>query len=150
MPRWIGIDFGTKRIGLAVGDTDERIISPLEQLQVDKMSLNQVAKYIKTLAKNYGAVGAVVGWPINVNGSRGEQSQLALRFAADLAERTGLDVRLWDERLTSFDADSRLRGQYTQGKRKQRQDSIAAMAILEDFFASDGPSNAQRPEELTK
>ena len=150
MSRWIGVDFGSQRIGLAVGDTDKRIATPLEQLSADKMSLVRIAEHIKSLVESYGAVGVVVGLPINADGSWGQQSEVVLDFAANLARLTGLDVRLWDERLSSFEADSRLKGRLTSKKKKRRQDSLAAAAILEDFLASDGPAAASRPEEIRK
>ena len=131
-----------------MGDTDKRIATPLEQLSAGKMSLARIAEHIKSLVESYGAVGVVVGLPINADGSWGQQSKVAIDFAANLAKQTGLDVRLWDERLSSFEADSRLKGRLTPKKRKRRQDSLAAAAILEDFLASNGPAVASRPEEL--
>ena len=133
-----------------MGDTDKRIATPLEQLSAGKMSLARIAEHIKSLVESYGAVGVVVGLPINADGSRGQQSKVVLDFATNLARQTGLDVRLWDERLSSFEADLRLKGILTPKKKKRRQDSLAAAAILEDFLASDGPAAASRPEEIRK
>lgn len=149
MSRWLGVDFGTRRIGLAVGDSDGRVVSPLEQLDARGTGVQQVFDRIKILAENYGAVGVVVGWPINADGSRGRQAEIALEFAAELARRTGLDVRLWNERLTSFEADFRLRGLLTRGKKRRRKDSLAAASILDDFFSNHGPTSARRPGELS-
>ncbi|MCK4625249.1 MAG: Holliday junction resolvase RuvX [Phycisphaerae bacterium] len=145
MSRWIGIDHGTKRIGVAVGDAEGRIATPLEVLSADDVGF---AERIKKIVAEYDAVGVVVGWPLLGDDSEGPQARLVRRFAADLAERTGLDVRLWDERLSSFQADEHLKGEFTIKQKKHRQDAIAAATILEDFFTGDGPTLAHRPGDL--
>jgi RNase H-fold protein (predicted Holliday junction resolvase) len=62
-----------------------------------------------------------------------------------LAAATGLDVRLWDERLTSSAADDKLAGLYTRKQKKARQDAVAAAEILQDFLSTGGPDAAPRP-----
>ena len=141
MARWLGIDHGTKRIGLAIGDDGGGPVSPIEQLDADDP---QLAAKILGLADDYAAAGAVVGWPINADGSEGPQAILARAFATDLAEATGLDVRLWDERLSSFEADERLRGTFTRKQKKRRQDSIAASVFLSDFLAAGGAASGPK------
>ncbi len=145
MSRWIGRDHGTKRIGIAVGDVEGRIATPLEVLPANDVGF---AERIKKIVAEYDAVGVVVGWPLLGDDSEGSQARLVRRFAADLAERTGLDVRLWDERLTSFQADERLKGEFTRKQKKRRHDAVAAATILEDFFAGAGPASASRPADL--
>jgi putative Holliday junction resolvase len=145
MARWVGVDYGSKRIGLAVGDSQSRIASPLMQVSAGK----QVAQRVLESVRQYQAAGVVVGWPLNQDGGEGPQARLARRFAADLVGRTGLEVRLWDERLSSFEADQRLRGQFTRRQKKRRHDSVAAAALLEDFLARGGPETAPRVERAT-
>ncbi len=142
MTRWIGIDHGTKRIGVAVGDAEGRIATPLEVVSAGDVGF---AERIKKIVAEYDAVGVVVGWPLLGDDSEGPQARLARRFAADLAEMTGLDVRLWDERLSSFQADERLKGEFTRKQKERRQDAVAAATILEDFFTGNGPTSAHRP-----
>ncbi len=144
MTRWIGIDHGTKRIGVAVGDAEGRIATPLEILSAGDTNLSE---RIKKIAAEYDAVGVVVGWPLLADDSEGPQARLARQFAADLAERIGLDVRLWDERLSSFQADERLKGEFTRKQKKRRHDAVAAATILEDFFTGNGPASASRPAD---
>ncbi len=144
MARWLGIDHGVKRIGVAVGDTVSRIVSPVELLLAGVVD---VPARIAELAEEYAAVGVVVGWPLNADGSEGRQSRLAQRFAAIVVGRTHLDVRLWDERLSSFQADQQLRGRLTRKKKKRRHDALAAAAMLGDFLALDGPDSAPRLQE---
>jgi putative holliday junction resolvase len=99
---------------------------------------------IAAVAREHGAAGVVVGDPLNMDGSAGPQTMLARDFAGRVAEATALDVRLWDERLTSFAADHALAGRLTRGKRKVRQDALAAAAMLQDFFDANGPDIASR------
>ena len=104
-----------------------------------------VAGRIGQLALEYDVVGIVVGFPLNMDDSEGPQAKLARQMAAELAEATGLDVRLWDERLSSFAADQLLAGKYTRKQKKARQDAVAAASMLTDFLASSGPERAIRP-----
>ncbi|MFP4355758.1 MAG: Holliday junction resolvase RuvX [Phycisphaerae bacterium] len=147
MDRWLGVDFGTVRVGIAVG-SDGGIVSPLAVLDSGPMDI--LAGQIAQLARDYQAAGIVVGLPLNMDNTEGPQAKLTRQAAADLAERIELDVRLWDERLSSFEADAALAGRLTRKKRKARQDALAAGAILRDFFAGNGPqaaAQAKRPDD---
>jgi len=144
--RWLCIDYGTVRIGLAGGSTSPGIASPLEVIPAEPLKV--AIEKIKAVAEDFGAGGIVVGWPLNMDDTEGPQGKLTREMAVILSQATALDVRLWDERLSSFSADQALRGQYTRKQKKARQDAIAAAAILQDFFANGGPSSAPRPEEI--
>ena len=146
MGRWLGIDHGTKRVGVAAGSTADGIASPLKVLPAEPP--DEMLKAIDRLADEYDAVGIVVGWPLNMDDSEGPQGRLVRAMAGDLARATGRDVRLWDERLSSFEADQRLAGLWTRKKKKARQDAVAAAGILQDFLASGGPDAAPRPDEI--
>jgi len=143
MPRWLGIDPGEKRIGVAVGGTGVRIASPVGVVpaQPRRAAIDRIRAY----AGEYGATGLVVGWPLNMDGTEGPQARQARALAAELAGQTGLDVRLWDERLSSFAADQALAGLLTRDKRKARQDAVAAAAMLQEFLSSGGPETAPGP-----
>lgn len=143
---WLGIDHGTKRIGLAAGTTEEGIASPLTVIPAEP--LQEAFAKIRRLAADYRAEGVVVGWPLNMDDTAGPQADLARQMACRLGEATGLDVRLWDERLSSFAADKALAGNYTRRKRKARRDAVAAAAMLTDFLAADGPQRAPHPDEI--
>src|SRR5690349_15609855 len=105
MIRWLGIDHGTKRIGLAVSDPSGQIASPLDVIPAEPLS--QVYEAIKQRVEEYGVEGIVVGWPLNMDDTEGPQGRMVRLFAAELAAETGMDVRLWDERLTSSHADGK-------------------------------------------
>jgi putative holliday junction resolvase len=147
MSRWLGIDHGTKRIGLAVGTTEEGFAAPVVVLQAGPEE--RLLQRIEELANEYNVDGLVVGWPVNMDDTEGPQAQTARDFAAALQQATGRDVRLWDERLSSFQADKSLAGQMTRGKRKARQDAVAAAAFLGEFLQNDGPAKASKPNEET-
>ncbi|MHC4981932.1 MAG: Holliday junction resolvase RuvX [Planctomycetota bacterium] len=143
MARWLGIDHGTKRTGVAVGNCDDCIATPLSVIPAEP--LEDAIQAILKLADRYDAVGIAVGLPVNMDGSEGPQAKLARRMAAELANKTELDVRLWDERLSSFEADQALAGKLTRKKKKLRQDAVAAATMLGDFLRSGGPENAAKP-----
>jgi len=144
MGLWLGIDPGTRRVGVAAGNTDDGIASPLTAVPAGR-----AAEEIERLAAEYQAEGLVVGWPLNMGDTEGPQGRHARQFAAELARSTGRDVRLWDERLSSFAADQKLAGRLTAGKRKARRDALASAAMLEDFLARAGPRAAPTPASAT-
>jgi len=145
MTRWLGIDHGSRRIGVAVGDTGQGIATPLEVLPAGPPG--RAIQRIVELADEYQAVGAVVGWPLNMDGSEGPQARLARDMAMALRDQAPqLDVRLWDERLTSFQADADLAGHLTRAKRRARQDALAAAVMLGDFLDRNGPQTAVAPD----
>ncbi len=146
MSRWLGIDHGSKRIGIAVGATEDGFASPVKVLAATAEA--RLMSQIDQIAEEYSVDGLVVGWPLNMDDTEGPQAKEARAFAAALATATGRDVRLWDERLSSFHADAALAGQMTRGKRKARQDAVAAAAFLGDFLQHEGPSRAISPASM--
>ncbi len=145
MSRWLCVDHGEVRIGVAAGDTETGIASPLEV--VPALPLQAALAQIVRLASQSGAEGIVVGLPLNMDDTEGPQATAARQFALRLQQASGLPVRLWDERLSSFSADQSLRGQLTRKKKKQWQDAVAAAAILHDFFARGGPDVAPTADQ---
>lgn len=146
MARWLAIDHGSRRIGLAISDESAELVSPLEVISA--RPAEQLARRLRELIEQYGPMGIVVGWPLNMDDTEGPQGAIARAFAVDLAG-FGFDVRLWDERLSSAAADAKLAGLYTRKKKKARQDAVAAAAILQDFLDQGGPASAPRADEAT-
>jgi putative Holliday junction resolvase len=140
--RWLCVDPGEVRTGVALGNTYDRIASPLEV--IERPAAGAIERILE-LAQEYNTTGIVVGWPLNMDDTEGPQAKTARKLAAELCDRSKLDVRLWDERLSSFQADQEIAGKYTRKGRRKRQDAVAAAAILQDFFARNGPQVAQRP-----
>jgi len=146
MSRWLGIDYGGKRVGIAAGSSSDGIATPLEIIRAQPRQ-RMIARIIE-VAEDFGAEGLVVGWPLNMDDSEGPQGKTTRAVAGELAETTGLDVRLWDERLSSFAADKAVAGVFTRKQKRARRDAIAAAVILQDFLASGGPDAAPRPDEI--
>jgi len=137
--RYLAIDLGNARTGLAVGDDVTNIVTPVDVVEVprkptDARLLDAIMKAIERQAP--GAI--VVGLPINMDGTEGPAAESSRSFGAALAERSGLHVFFQDERLTSFAAEQQLAG--TGRTRKEKQgliDALAAAQILRDFLAAN-------------
>lgn len=147
MGRWIGIDYGTKGIGLAVSDAGAALASAEKTLS-GSGNATADSRRVRDWAAEYTPEGYVVGLPLNMNGTAGSQAQISRKFAAALHALTSRPVELWDERLTTFQADEYLReaGVRAARDRKGRQrrkllrDSLAAQIILQSFLdARRGP-----------
>jgi len=141
--RFLAIDPGGRRTGLAVGDDATRIVTPLSPIVTASPAerLTQLARAID----RQGPDALVLGLPLNADGSEGPPATEARRFAGELHARFALSVHLADERLTSAAADAAMaRSGLTHGQKKRRRDGQAAAAILRDFFAtgSDKPGPA--------
>ena len=137
--RYLAIDYGTKRTGLAICDATETISSPLTVLHGQKGLLKKISEIVE--AEDVGAV--VVGLPLNMTGTESAQTNLARKFAEKLKDQLSVPVHFQDERLSSFGAEEKLApAEYTRGKRKKRVDAVAAAEILEAFLeqkaAGDG------------
>ena len=134
MPHIVGIDYGTKRIGLAVGDTDAGIASPLGTIEVHGDITDQVRAVLSS-SQDYDVGVFVVGLPLNMDGTEGEQAKLTRRFGDALAHTSGRPVHYWDERLSSHAARGLLQpAELTRKKRKAVEDSVAAQVILQSFL----------------
>jgi putative Holliday junction resolvase len=134
MGRFLGVDFGSRRIGLALSDTRGLIASPAGLLRASG-DPGQDARLVLARAAESGATGIVVGLPVNMDGSEGPQAHAARRFAELLCGAGTVPVELWDERLTSFQADEHLAAaELSRSARKRRRDAIAAQVMLQSFL----------------
>jgi putative Holliday junction resolvase len=131
--RILGVDWGERRIGLAVSDPSGVIASPLPTLKV-KGREEAVAGVAKAAAQQE-AERIVVGLPLLMSGEQGRAAEAALRFADLLRERTGLTVETYDERLTSAMSRRRLHEAGVKtGRAKEKVDQGAAVALLESYL----------------
>jgi len=136
MTCFIGIDYGSKRIGLAVGAEQAGLATPLTTLEVRAELAEQVQAVIARTG-DYDVDAFVVGLPLNMDDTEGPQAQLVRSFGSALAQATGLPVHYWDERLSSVAAEELLQGaDLTHAKKKRRRDRIAAQVILQEFLDS--------------
>ena len=148
MPRFLAIDLGTKRIGVACGDTDTRLAIPLSTLHATGKNECDV-EVVLALASEYETDGYVVGLPLNMDGTEGEACKLARRFGDLLGRLAEKPVHYWDERLSSVAAEELLRpAELTRKKRKARLDRVAAQVILQGFLDARGEQpDAAAPDD---
>lgn len=133
--RYLAIDCGQRRTGLAVGDDETRIATPLRVVEASSPALRLAL--IARAAADEQADALVLGLPLNMDGSEGRPAREARAMARQLERATGLRVMLVDERLSSHEADARLAGRgLTHGAKKQRRDAIAAAVILQTYWDS--------------
>ena len=135
MTCWLGIDHGTRRIGLAVGHTESGIAAPLAVIAAEPF--DHAIHAIRRAASDHHADALVVGLPLNMDDTEGPQARLARAAGERIACALGLPVRFADERLSSFAADAALAGKYTRKQRKARQDAVAAADMLQTFLDTD-------------
>ena len=134
--RIIGLDFGSKTVGVAV--SDELLITAQGIEIVRRKSenkLRQTLARIEELLKEYNVEKIVLGFPKNMNNSEGERCEKTLEFKEMLERRTGLTVELWDERLTTVAADNLMvEAGIRRENRKEYVDQIAASFILQGYL----------------
>jgi putative Holliday junction resolvase len=129
----LGIDFGSKRIGLAISDALAEFAFPLETLH--RKAMAQDLRALKKLAVEREVGAIVVGLPLHMNGQAGPEAEAARNFAKRLAAETSLPVELIDERLTTAEAQRVLRAGGTSGsKRRSKVDAVAASIILRTYL----------------
>ena len=131
--RYLAVDLGDRRTGLAAGDDVVRLVQPVEVLQVPRgpALLDALARAVE----RHGPDALVVGLPLNMDGTEGGAAKSVREFGALLSERTRLPVHYQDERLTSFEADERMaRSGRTHREKRELRDALAACAILEGFL----------------
>lgn len=132
----LAFDFGTKRIGVAMGEWETRLAHALETI-AEEANDPRFARIAALLAE-WRPVELVVGLPLSLEGEEHELSKRCRRFANQLNGRFGLPVHLVDERLTSVEAEARLAEAGIYGeRRKALTDSVAAQEILQDYFAHE-------------
>lgn len=128
--RLIGLDVGTKTIGVAVSDVNRSVGTALETIRRGKFRDDSVR--MAEIIADYGAGGLVIGLPLNMDGSQGPRAQSARAYARNLAAATGLPVLLWDERLSTVAAERALIAADTSRRRRAETiDKVAAAYILQ-------------------
>jgi putative Holliday junction resolvase len=136
--RLLGVDLGTKTIGLALSDVERRIATPLETLKRTKFTPDAGA--IRRIVERFGVGGLVVGLPLNMDGTEGPRSQATRAFVRNLKPLIKIPVAFWDERLstmavtrTLIDADA------SRARRSALVDKMAAAYILQGALDRASP-----------
>ncbi|NOG53909.1 MAG: Holliday junction resolvase RuvX [Planctomycetes bacterium] len=144
--RYLCFDIGDRRTGVAVGDDETRIASPVGSFEARFRPNDPIDRLLDTLissVNDHQPDAIVLGLPLNMDGTHGPQARRIIALAEQLARRISLQIRLQDERLTSFEADQQMaRSGLTHQQKKYRRDALAAAATLQDFLdSSDHASN---------
>ena len=138
--RILGLDYGSKTVGVAVSDPLGLTAQRLDTIwRKQENKLRQTLARIKELVDEYQIEQIVLGYPKNMNNTVGERAEKALEFKEMLEKRTGLTVIMWDERLTTVEADRTLMEDGVRREnRKQYLDGLAAVFILQGYLDSLG------------
>lgn len=144
--RLLGVDYGKRNIGIAVSDglgIGARGVTTLRDL-----SEATALASISGLATELDVEGVVVGLPVREDGSEGDAAQRVLRFVERLRAAVDIPVHTSGERLTSFEAEERMREMGMRAEdRKRRIDEVAAVIILEEYLATSRSSATRRPAD---
>ncbi len=128
--RLLGLDLGTKTIGMAISDSDWSIASPVRTLMRTKFSAD--AKTLLRYAADETVAGLVIGLPLNMDGSEGPRAQSTRAFIANLSKLNELPVLFQDERLSTFEAEqAMIAADTSRAKRAKKIDAVAAGVILQ-------------------
>lgn len=134
--RIMGLDYGSKTVGVAI--SDELLLTAQGREIIRRKEENKLRKTlarIEELIQEYGVEKIVLGLPLNMDQTPSERSQLCLEFKDKIERRTGIPVIMWDERLTTVEADEIMDEAGIKGKeRKEYVDMIAAQIILQDYL----------------
>ncbi len=134
--RIMGLDYGSKTVGVAI--SDELLLTAQGKEIIRRKEENKLRRTlarIEELIVEYGVTKIVLGLPLNMDQTPSERSQLCLEFKDKIERRTGIPVIMWDERLTTVEADEIMDEAGIKGRdRKEYVDMIAAQIILQDYL----------------
>ncbi|MBO6214379.1 MAG: Holliday junction resolvase RuvX [Lachnospiraceae bacterium] len=134
--RILGLDYGSKTVGVAVSDALGITAQGVEIIRRERSNkLRRTYARIEELVREYEAVGIVIGLPKGLTNEEGERCRLTREFGDDVARRTGLEVTYFDERLTTVSADRAMEEmEIPDDRKKDYVDEIAAMLILQGYL----------------
>lgn len=142
MIRWMGVDFGDKRIGLALADDETKIATPWQNYTRRTPEVD--ADFFRAICEAEQIRKIVVGLPVHTSGAEGEKAKAARRYGGWLKSITGREVFYFDERYTSVEADALLANtKLPKKKKKARRDMLAAQIMLQDFIEAGCPKDSQ-------
>lgn len=133
--RYLGIDLGSKTVGLAMSDTTLTIASTYKTIFFKDEDYESTIKEIMSVIEEYNITKIILGLPKNMNNTLGERAEITLKYKQLLEENTSVPVIMFDERLTSVISNNILiEADMSRKKRKKKVDSIAAQIILQDYL----------------
>ena len=136
--RIMALDLGSKTVGVAISDPLLLTAQGIEIIRrKEENKLRQTLARIEELIAEYEVTDIVLGLPLNMDDSEGERAVMSREFKDKIERRTGIPVTMWDERLTTVEADEIMNEARIKGKdRKEYVDMIAAQIILEDYLSN--------------
>ena len=133
--RYLGLDLGTKTLGVAMSDTTHTIASPLKVIRFDEGEFNSSISEIRDLVNEYKIEKIILGFPKNMNNSVGESGDRALMFKDYVESNLNIPVIMQDERLSTVEATNyMLEADMSRKKRKNKIDGLAANIILQSYL----------------
>ena len=133
MDKFLGLDIGTKTIGLATSDLLGMIATPLDTIRRTKFIKDM--EYLKQVVQEHQITGFVLGLPVNMDGTEGARAQSTRAFARNLSEHFDAPIHFWDERLSTAAVErTMLEADISRQKRAQHVDKLAAAYILQGFL----------------
>ena len=133
--RYLGLDLGTKTLGLSISDTTFTVASTLKTIRFNENDFNSLIPELKEIVKEYEIKKIILGFPKNMNNTIGDRGRTTLEFKNLLEKEINIDVILQDERLTTVEATNyMLEADISRKKRKKKIDSLAANIILQTYL----------------
>lgn len=140
--RYLGIDLGSKTVGLAMSDTTLTIASSYKTIFFNDEDYSSTISEIIEIVKDYNITKIILGLPKNMNNTLGERALITTKYKELLEEKINIPIILFDERLTSVISNSILiEADISRKKRKKKVDSIAAQIILQDYLNKEKNDN---------
>ena len=137
--RYLGLDLGTKTLGVALTDKSNTISTPLKTIRFEFEDYESVLEELKSIIENNNVGEIALGLPINMDGSKGFAAERSLNFKKMLEEKFNINVSLIDERLSSIEAHNILSNNGKKEKEhKKNVDAVAATIILDTFLKKKG------------
>ena len=135
--RILGLDLGTKRVGVALSDALGITAQGVTTLM--RESDEEIINYVKDIVSKEHVTEIVIGLPLNMDGSEGPKAKEAILFADRIKSQTGILVKLWDERMTTKQAERHMiDADASRAKRKRKLDKLAAQLILQGYLDAAG------------
>ena len=135
--RYMGLDLGNRTCGVAISDSMGIIATGVETIRFKEKDLQRCLECVKILYVERHVEKIVMGYPINMNGTRGPQSEYVLEFKQMLEQELNTEVDLYDERLTTVEVNRvMISADISRNKRKEKVDTLAATLILQSYLDS--------------
>lgn len=133
MSRLLGLDYGERRIGIAMSDPMQIIVQPFRTIEYKQP--DEIWKALQSIVAEFAIEAIVVGMPLNLKGDKGQKAKTVEAFVAELTARISVPIHYWDERFTSVEAHRSLHEMgHSPSRKKTYVDQVAAVLLLQSFM----------------